>query len=427
MKYKKNNYIYIAVSFCVLTIATTIFMFSNKNYNKAVHKIIDFDNKNVESIYLRVTDVYDQKNQKKLSEFFSEKNSLKLMKEFSHIVNEEFNFLEFDTQTLLLKDIFRYKDEFRKDYGSSSFGVNDHIGISLQSVQIGKNAYDFFTLENQVASGKGFENNDFIFDNKIIPAILGHEYSELINIGDTTKFNYLSKDISVKIIGFLKKDTSIGINNKIHFLDRCIVIPSLEVDFEPENEEDEKFQKILYSLKNWGYIKMNDGEDYYDYKNKVDEISNKLSLNYVLNEGFVGPYISNISNTMHSSKGVFLITSIFLFLILSVIFTYIYVWNFNRNKKVYAIHLICGCSFLRLKLRIYFEIFIQFILSLGLSSFINRILLGQDSIYLSERTLLEQAISQTVALSTIIMLGICLALNIYFNKSNIYASIQKED
>lgn len=427
MKYKKNNYIYIAVSFCVLTIATTIFMFSNKNYNKAVHKIIDFDNKNVESIYLRVTDVYDQKNQKKLSEFFSEKNSLELMKEFSHIVNEEFNFLEFDTQTLLLKDIFRYKDEFRKDYGSSSFGVNDHIGISLQSVQIGKNAYDFFTLENQVASGKGFENNDFIFDNKIIPAILGHEYSELINIGDTTKFNYLSKDISVKIIGFLKKDTSIGINNKIHFLDRCIVIPSLEVDFEPENEEDEKFQKILYSLKNWGYIKINDGEDYYNYKNKVDEISNRLSLNYVLNEGFVGPYISNISNTMHSSKGVFLITSIFLFLILSVIFTYIYVWNFNRNKKVYAIHLICGCSFLRLKLRIYFEIFIQFILSLGLSSFINRILLGQDSIYLSERTLLEQAISQTVALSTIIMLGICLTLNIYFNKSNIYASIQKED
>lgn len=427
MKYKKNNYIYIVVCFCVLTIATTIFMFSNKNYNKAVHKIIDFDNKNVESIYLRVTDVYDQKNQKKLSEFFFQKNSLELMKEFSHIVNEEFNFLEFDTQPLLLKDNFRYKDEFRKDYGSNSFGVNDHIGISLKSVQIGKNAYDFFSLENQVVNGKGFEKNDFLFNNKIIPAMLGHEYSELINLGDTIKFNYLSKDISLKVIGFLKKDTSIGINNKIHFLDRYIVIPSLEVYFEPENEADEKFQKILYSLKNWGYIKISDGEDYYAYKYEVDEISNKLGLKYVLNEGFVGPYINNISNTMHSSKGVFLIVSIFLFLILSVIFTYIYVWNFNRNKKVYAIHLICGCSFLRLKLRIYFEIFIQFILSLGLSSFINRILLGQDSIYLSEGALLEQAISQTVVLSTIIMLGICIALNIYFNKSNIYASIQKED
>ena len=427
MKYKKEEYIYRVISFCVLTIAITIFMFSNKNYNEAVHKIIDFDNKNVESIYLRVSDVYDQKNQKKLSKFLLEKNSLERMKEFSQIVNEEFDFLEFDTQPLLLKDKINYKDEFREDYGSSSFGVNDYIGISLKSVQIGENAYDFFSLENKIVNGKGFENNHFTFNNEIIPAILGYEYSELINVGDVIKFNYLSKDISVKISGFLKKDTSIGINNKIYFLDRHIVLPSLNVNFKPKNEADEKFQKILYSLKNWGYIKINDGEDYYDYKNKLDKISNELGLKYVLNEGFVGPYINNISNTIHSSKGVFLIVSVFLFLILSVIFTHIYVWNFNRNKKVYAIHLICGCSFLRLKLRIYFEIFIQFILSLALASFINRILLGQDSIYLSEGAILERAISQTGVLSTIIMFGICLVLNIYFNKSNIYDSIQKED
>ncbi|MCG8499546.1 MAG: hypothetical protein MJB12_03940 [Firmicutes bacterium] len=425
MKYRNINYTYIVICFCVLTIATTLFMFSNKNYNKATHKIIDFDSENIESMYLRVTDVYDRNNQKTLSEFFVEENALERMKVFCNTLNKEFNYLEFDDQSLLIRDHFSYKDEFRTDYGKPYFGEKDHI--SLLSIQIGKNAYDVFDLENKLFNGKGFEPNDFIFDNKPVPAILGYEYLGLIDIGDTIKFSYLTKDISVKVMGFFKKDTAVTIDNRIYFLDKYIIIPSLDVNFAPVDKEDASFQLILYSLKNWGYIKVNDGDDYYDYKNRVSEINNRLGLKYVVNEAYIYPYIKNISNTMHSSKGVFLIASILVFLLLSGIFIYIYLWNYNRNKKVYAIHLICGCSFRRLKLKIYFEIFMQFMLSFVLATFINRILLGQDLIYLSERRVLEQAMEQTMVLSASIMLGICAVLNIYFNKSNVYASIQKED
>lgn len=427
MKYRNINYVYIIICFCVLTIATTLFMFSNKNYNKATHKIIDFDSENIESMYLRVTDVYDRNNQKTLSEFFREENALERMKVFCNTLNKEFNYLEFDDQSLLIRDHFNYKDEFRIDYGQDYFGENDKIGISLLSAQIGKNAYDVFDLENKVANGKGFKPNDFIFDNKTVPAILGYKYLGLIDIGDTIKFSYLTKDISVKIMGFFKKDTAVTVDNRIYFLDKYIIIPSLDVDFAPVDKEDASFQLILYSLKNWGYIKVNDGDDYYDYKNRVSEINNRLGLKYVVNEVYIYPYIKNISNTMHSSKGVFLIASLLVFLLLSGIFIYIYLWNYNRNKKVYAIHLICGCSFRSLKLKIYFEIFMQFMLSFVLATFINRILLGQDLIYLSERRVLEQAMEQTMVLSASIMLGICLVLNVYFNKSNVYASIQKED
>lgn len=425
MKYRNINYTYIVICFCVLTIATTLFMFSNKNYNKATHKIIDFDSENIESMYLRVTDVYDRNNQKTLSEFFVEENALERMKVFCNTLNKEFNYLEFDDQSLLIRDHFSYKDEFRTDYGKPYFGEKDHI--SLLSIQIGKNAYDVFDLENKLFNGKGFKPNDFIFDNKTVPAILGYEYLGLIDIGDTIKFSYLTKDISVKVMGFFKKDTAVTIDNRIYFLDQYIIIPSLDVNFAPVDKEDASFQLILYSLKNWGYIKVNDGDDYYDYKNRVSEINNRLGLKYVVNEGYIYPYIKNISNTMHSSKGVFLIASILVFLLLSGIFIYIYLWNYNRNKKVYAIHLICGCSFRRLKLKIYFEIFMQFMLSFLLATFINRILLRQDLIYLSERRVLEQAMEQTMVLSASIMLGICAVLNVYFNKSNVYASIQKED
>ncbi len=427
MRYRNTQYIYMLICLFALTIATTIFMLSYKNYSKTAHKIIDFDSKNIESVYLRVTDAYDEEGQKSLSEFFAEKNALERMKEFCSILNNEFNYLEFDKQALVVRGNFAYKDEFRIDYGMDYFGENDKLGISLLSAQIGKMAYDAFELENKVAGGRGFEVNDFVFDNVAVPAILGYEYSGLANIGDTIKFDYLMKGISVKIIGFFKRDTSVTINNEIYFLDKYIVIPSLDVNFEPLNEEDISFQRILYSLKNWGYIKINDGEDYYAYKNRIDDISNTLDLKYVLNEGFVYPYINNISNTMHSSKGVFLLVAILLFLILSAVFSYIYLWNFNRNKKVYAIHLICGCSFKRIKQRIYLEILIQFIISFCLAVFINSIILGQNHIYISERRLFEQAIELTLVLSLIIMLVICFVLNIYFSKSNICASIQKED
>ncbi|QSX06266.1 hypothetical protein JYG23_02055 [Sedimentibacter sp. zth1] len=428
MKYKFSNYIHILICFCLLTIAMTVFTLSNKNFNKVEHKIIDFDDKNVESTYLRVNDVYGQDNQKSLLEFFAEKDALKRMKQFCSILNEEFNYLEFDKQSVVIRDDFNYKDEFRIDYGSKYFGENDKIGISLKSVQIGKNAYDEFDLENQLADGRGFEPKDFIFDNnKTVSAIFGYEYSELINIGDTINFEYLSKDISVKVIGFFEKDTSVTLNNNIFFLDRYITIPSLDMDFIPLNKDDERFQKILYSLKNWGYIKVSDGEDYYDYKNRIDDVSKALDLKYVVNEAYIYKHIKNISNTINSSKGIFLIASIILFLILSTIFAYIYIWNYNKNKKIYAIHLICGCSFIRMKLKIFFEIFTQFILSLGIADLVNRLILGYDSIYVSDRILLDKAIRQTTRFSFIIMLVICLVLNIYINKSNIYSSIRKEN
>ncbi len=428
MKYKFSKYINLLVCFCLLTVGMTTFMISNKNYLKAKHKIIDFDNKNIESLYLRVTDVYGRDNQKTLFQFFSEEDSLERMKKFCGILNKEFNYLEFDTQSLLVLDDFNYKDEFRIDYGKEFFGENDEIGISLKSVQMGENTYDIFNLESQLIDGRGFENNDFIFENnRTVSAILGHEYSELINIGDTVNFEYLSKNITVTVIGFFEKNTSVTLNNNIYFLDEFIIIPSLDLNYDILNEDDERFQKILYSLKNWGYIKINNGEDFCDYRKRIDDISKELDLKYVVNEGFVYPYIRNISNTINSNKGIFLIASIVLFLILSAIIAYIYIWNYNKNKKIYSIHLICGCSLLRLKLRIFFQIFIQFMLSLSIASLVNRLILGYDNIYVSERILLRQAVRQTSILSIIIMIVICLILNIYINKSNIYSSIRKEN
>ena len=58
----------------MISIGISAFTVSIENYKHVEQKVISFDEKAIDSIFLRVTDVYGQKNQKTLSEFLSEEN-----------------------------------------------------------------------------------------------------------------------------------------------------------------------------------------------------------------------------------------------------------------------------------------------------------------------------------------------------------------
>lgn len=327
MKYKISKYIQSIICFCLICIATTILIFSYVSYNKASHKIIDFQNDNINTLYFRVTDTYGKEGQQSLSDFFSESDSLERMIQFCDSMNRIYDFVEFDKQALLLRDELNYKDEFRADFGTGSFGVNDDIGISLKSVQIGETAYNMLALENQIYKGDGFKDESYIYDGKkAIDAIVGDGYSDILKIGDFITVNYLSKDIKIEVKGFFQKNASVVINNEPIFLNTYIAIPFVDIstDFEFVVDNDDKFQKILYSLKAWGYIRADNGANYYDYRNKVDEISRELDLKYVLNEGYLYDSIKNTANTLSSVNGIFLIVAIVLAVLLSLTFILIY-------------------------------------------------------------------------------------------------------
>lgn len=98
MKYRISSYACTVICFFLLATATTILMASNISYNRYSEKLINFDNKNIDSIYLRVSDVYGKDGQKSLAEFFAEKDALSRMKQFGNILKSEFNYLEIDNQ-----------------------------------------------------------------------------------------------------------------------------------------------------------------------------------------------------------------------------------------------------------------------------------------------------------------------------------------
>lgn len=431
MKYRTTEILQKIICTVLLIVSITFFMFSTINYNRISEKIINFKHQNTDNLYLRVSDVYGMDNQESLSEFFSEKDSLNRMYRFNEIVHKKFSFLEFDTQSLLMKDNFPYREEFREDYGSSYYGLNDDVGIEYNSVQVDYSTYDFFNLEDKIIIGSGFSKQSFCYDeDKTIDAVLGYEYTDLVQIGDILKADYLSKEINIKIIGFFEKDTFISVNNKIIFLDRYITIPFFNIDehhlSDSKSSDEERFQKILYSLKNWGYIKVNSGDNYYDYRDKIDEISKLCNLKYILNEGYADSYITNISNTISSAKGMFLIFSVIIYLLTAFVILYIYIWRYKINIYDYSIQLISGCSLRRLKLKLFSIIFIQFIIAIISACIINKAVLGSESLYKCTVYLFDKALVVIICTSLVTMTIITLIINTYINHSNIYSSIRKK-
>ena len=95
------------------------------------------------------------------------------------------------------------------------------------------------------------------------------------------------------------------------------------------------------------------------------------------------------------------------------------------NKNIYAIHFICGCSLTRMKSRIFAEVSIIFVLAFMINVVVNIELLGFDINYYSERAILVDSFWICLIVSTVIVICTCAILNIYFNKDNIYMSLQK--
>lgn len=425
MKYRLKDTIFIVMCFLILSLGMTILIYTNYNYHQITQKIIVFDEQNIDSVYLKVVDEYDMKTHKTLREFFSEPNSLERMKQFSNVMKDKYGYLEIDNQSVMILDQFPYKEEFRIDYGESHYGVNDAIGISLKSLQIGKNTYDAFALSQQIEMGTGFQAEDFLWkEQKTVPMLLGYEYQGLAEIGETFLLEYLQKDILVEVAGFFKKDAVITLNNQVYFMDQQIVIPFFDCKDQPTNEEDSEFQKILYSLKNWGYIKVNSGEDVLDYEAEIQKLNEQLGLDYAVSEGVIYSYIQNISSTIDSIKGILWMVSIFLLIVLSGIFLGIQIWSFHKNKKVYAIHLICGCSFKRIKQKIMFFVIAQFAAALLGSTLISSVLLEQKIANRSQMFLFKEAVQQMILCSVVLLVIICVILSRSIHKNRIYLSLR---
>lgn len=427
MKYRISGVLHMVVSLFVLSAAAAVFIFAYRSYLRADQKIIQFDAQTVGAVYIGVNDLYGMENTPVLSDFFAEPDALERMAEFHEFLENNYNYIVFQMQPLLTQGEMPYQDECRIDYGQAYFGENDQFGYSLSAVQLNQNAYQMWEISNMMDTGSGFAQEDFVQESpKNVPAILGDTYKELVSVGDTYPIDYYGETITLQITGFFQKDAMLPFLNGISYLDNCIVIPSYQIKYPASSEEEKYMQKILLSQQNWGYIRMQNGENYYDYQKEIEAKSQELNLLYRTNEAYASAYIQEVSGTLNSTKGAFLLVAVLLFLILSMLILYIFIWDYNKNRLDYAIHLACGASLTQIKTKIFCKVCFLFIAAFLCAAGINARMLGYERLNREAVSLLSRAVSFSAALIFCVVLLTCAALNFYINKNNVYTTIQED-
>lgn len=133
--------------------------------------------------------------------------------------------------------------------GNVYFLCNDNVVVTDKDYRETKT----YSKNNELYSGSGEvyagARSKIEKGRDIVNCILGSDHKEYYIVGDVVSFFLHPKLIDFKIVGFYKQNTSIHYDlNKINF-DQCIIMPFYDIGYDPENKEDELYQKIFYSQK----------------------------------------------------------------------------------------------------------------------------------------------------------------------------------
>jgi len=255
----------------------------------------DNKNVNINSKFYRVMSRYSVDNNITYSELFNSEESLTRLKSMNKELKEKFDYIEFEFQSLYYLGYYDKEQKFTNSFGTSSDTTNQEINdkngakiyvTDLKTMQLGEKCYKIF--EDRIYLGNNFNLSDFKINdsNSTVNIILGNEYLNYYKLGDIINLSLHQKNINFKVIGFYKKETCINYQGSIVTLDQCIIMPYYEIEYDPTDEEDALYQKIYYSQKNNGHIRIlennevNNPDIYKNYLKNVEELSKKYDLVY---------------------------------------------------------------------------------------------------------------------------------------------------
>ncbi|SCW86788.1 hypothetical protein SAMN04487970_10831 [Paenibacillus tianmuensis] len=258
-----------------------------------------------------------------------------------------------------------------------------------------KQALDFFGLVTE--EGKIWDDSDFKDSNEIMPVLLGSSYRNVYHIGDETTINHYQKTLTIRVIGFLKKNSKIYFNSNAEFyLDNYMVLPYRDYE-EPAAQGDELFQKASYLAMINGYAATeNIPSKVQKLMQRIEAIAQKSSIEY----SFIGmnPHYNKYRGLMTVLQEdkmlvefIFISTSILNLIIISIIL----LLQQKRRMSSLAIHYINGATKLGLIKMQWLEI--------------SSVLLAA---YLTNFIILENILKIGDYLTQFYMLLLCMAMSI---------------
>lgn len=189
----------------------------------------------------------------------------------------ELDYYEINSQFLeitnpKIEDKFLYGFE----YGNAEvWESNDKIIYPTKCFQVSKNCFEKFELD--VEKGRIFSDDDMEYDqDKIIPVIVGYEYVNVLNIGDSLRGVYIQDEFTYKVVGILRKDANINLGGQEVSLDRYLVMPSFNMSQDPVDEEDDMFQVRHYANKLSGKLHYGSFGEFLEFYKKIYDINHDV-------------------------------------------------------------------------------------------------------------------------------------------------------
>lgn len=237
--------------------------------------------------YIRIVDGYV--DDAALSKLYEEENLVERLKHFNEVLTDHFKYYEMSFQALQSLDYYDGDERFVKIYNRRGGKIlNQEINLdgsiryvtSFNTLQANER---FFNEElNFVDKGEGFEENDYILSaSEKVPIILGYDYENYVDLGETFTLNYLEKNLDFYVKGFFEEGLSIKSNDTTICLDNYICMPSFECAEMDETENDNFLFCVRHYLqKNQGYIKYTDSGELAEIEEELIQYIDSSNLNY---------------------------------------------------------------------------------------------------------------------------------------------------
>lgn len=285
-----------------------------------------------------------------LNKFFrSQSDGLERFMEFHErlVNNPHFKYLDYEKQNIYFQN-YNGPDKFIAGYEDGSTGfmkpvlINGNYYTALKGMQFSELV--FTTFKPQIQSGRGFLPAEYDFsEGQPIPLILGSEYEGLYSLGDRIHIDFLGLQSSAQVVGFFAKDSYVFFHGNICYLDRYMVIPSLEFKHPPLGAPIPDYLYRFYHVKTIGAVMSPDLN--------TDEL--QLYLNQICRECRLDPWMvegAHVSrlDILHAEGKrffiMFLIMGVVVFLLTLLSITLSMSLKIKQNLRNYAVHLICGAT-----------------------------------------------------------------------------------
>ena len=341
---KKENTIYIImILYILLNLVCVNILFSNVydsyfelfpvNDSEDTYRLVDMEES--DSSFVK-----DYEKVVHLKDFYNELGNNSLIEYYEEIEQPV------EVDEFKATEIFRYgyEEQFESD--------------EIKQILLNYNSWHNNNLCEKIIEGDDLKKSDFVQENyEEIPVILGYEYRDYYNIGDTMDVT-LSTDVfgHYKVIGIMNKDTSIWVNDNLVYLDRYIIAPALTIQQEPCDYSDLIYQGFLYMQKINGVVKLSDNYSFQEFMVDFERLRIKYNifdiniLNYsTLETNALKLLLYENSNNL---MGMLILMCTYIFI--SVIVYILIILNSSRYR--FRVYIISGYRLLDLKKNIYCKI-----------------------------------------------------------------------